>query len=85
LIGNKENNLEFVKSYLEILNEELENYLDHAIDEYNNIKPHYFHKIYTPTEIYNQPELKNTKLYFEKLNKERIANNKNYSCGKVCP
>ena len=65
--------------------EELENYLDHAIDEYNNIKPHYFHKIYTPTEIYNQPELKNTKLYFEKLNKERIANNKNYSCGKVCP
>lgn len=65
--------------------EELENYLDHAIDEYNNIKPHYFHKIYTPTEIYNQPELKNTKLYFEKLNKERIVHNKNYSCGKVCP
>ena len=85
MIGNKENNLEFVKSYLEILNEELENYLDHAIDEYNNIKPHYFHKIYTPTEIYNQPELKNTKLYFEKLNKERIVHNKNYSCGKVCP
>ena len=30
--------------------EELENYLDQVIDEYNNIKPHYFHKIYTPTE-----------------------------------
>lgn len=25
--------------------EELEKYLDYAIDEYNNIKPHYFHKI----------------------------------------
>ena len=65
--------------------EELENYLAIAINEYNTIKPHYFHKIYTPTEIYEQPELKNTKLLFDKINKDRIANNKNYSCGKVCP
>jgi len=36
-------------------------------------------------EIYEQPELKNTKLLFDKINKDRIANNKNYSCGKVCP
>ena len=65
--------------------EELENYLAIAINEYNTIKPHYFHKIYTPTEIYEQSELKNTKLLFDKINKDRIANNKNYSCGKVCP
>ena len=63
--------------------EELENYLDHAIDEYNNIKPHYFHKIYTPTEIYNQTRTKKTpNSILKKLNKERIVHNKNYSCGK---
>lgn len=44
--------------------EELEKYSDYTIDEYNNIKPHYFHKIYTPTEIYNQPKLKNTTTLF---------------------
>lgn len=39
-------------------------HLAFAIDEYNNIKPHYFHKIYTPTEIYNQPKLKKHQTHF---------------------
>ena len=63
---------------------ELEPYITKSIIEYNSIKPHYFHKIYTPDEIFNKPELKETKLLFETLNKERMAANKAFACGKVC-
>ena len=82
------NNRILKQSYLngKTLNfEELEVCLWSSINEYNQEKPHYIHQIYTPDEIFTKPELKNTKVFFENLNKERIANNKTYSCGKVCP
>lgn len=63
----------------------LEDYVNKSYIEYNGIKPHYFHKIYTPDEIYENPELKDTKLFFETLNKERIATDQAFVCGKVCP
>ncbi|WP_143093329.1 DDE-type integrase/transposase/recombinase [Halpernia frigidisoli] len=64
---------------------ELKNHVDKSYLEYNGVKPHYFHKIYTPDEIYENPKLKDTKIFFAKLNKERIATNKNFVCSKGCP
>lgn len=63
---------------------ELTRYISESIQEYNSEKPHYVHKIYTPDEVFENPELKDTKLFFDKLNQQRILDNKNYSCGKVC-
>ena len=81
------NNKIFKQTYLkdrEITEKELHNYIAKSIKEYNSEKPHYVHKIYTPDEIHNNHELKNTKLVFEKLNQQRIQDNQNYSCGMVC-
>ena len=80
------NNRILKQSYLKdkkLTQEELPNYIAESMKEYNSEKPHYTHKIYTPDEIYKKPELKNTKLFFDKLNQQRIQNNKNYSCGRV--
>lgn len=82
------NNKILKQTYLKntVLNSsELEGYINNSITEYNNEKPHYFHKIYTPDEVYENPELKDTKIFFDNLNKERIAANKTFVCGKVCP
>ncbi|MFC6269814.1 DDE-type integrase/transposase/recombinase [Frigoriflavimonas asaccharolytica] len=82
------NNRILKQTYLkevELSSIELENYISQSITEYNSEKPHYFHKIYTPDEIYENPELKDTKIFFAQLNKERIAANKAFVCRKVCP
>ena len=70
---------------IELSSIELEAYISQSIIEYNSEKPHYFHKIYTPDEVYGNPELKDTKIFFDNLNKERIAANKAFVCIKVCP
>ena len=36
------------------------------------------------SQIFENPELKDTKLFFDKLNQKRIHDNKNYSCEKAC-
>ena len=63
---------------------ELPDYISDSIKEYNSEKPHYVHKIYTPDEVFKNPELKDTKLFFDKLNQKRIQDNKGYSCAKSC-
>ena len=63
----------------------LKDHVSKSYTEYNSVKPHYFHEIYTPDEIFKNPELKDTKLFFKTLNKERIVANKAFVCGKVCP
>lgn len=81
------NNRILKQTYLknvELSSIELEPYINKSINEYNGVKPHYFHKMYTPDEIYETPELKETKIFFEKLNKERITSNKSFVCGKAC-
>lgn len=81
------NNRILKQTYLknkELTQEDLPDYISKSINEYNSEKPHYVHKIYTPDEIHRNPELKNTKLLFDKLNQQRIQENQNYSCGKVC-
>lgn len=81
------NNRILKQTYLknkDLTSAELSDYISESIKEYNSEKPHYSHKIHTPDEIHDKPELKNTKLVFEKLNQQRIQDNQNYSCGKVC-
>lgn len=58
-------------------------YLGKSMKEYNGIKPHYYDKIYTPDEVYENPKLIDIQIFFEKLNNERIAANKAFVCGKV--
>jgi hypothetical protein len=62
----------------------LPNYIADSIKEYNSDKPNYIHKIYTPDEIYEEPELKETQLFFDKLNEQKIQNNRNCTGGKAC-
>ena len=81
------NNRILKQTYLkdkELTQEELSDYISESIKEYNSEKPHYAHKIYTPDEIYENAELKNATLFFDKLNQQRKQDNQNYSCGKVC-
>jgi len=42
----------------QILSSNIEQELEFFIDDYNNNRPHYIHKIYTPDEIFQNPELK---------------------------
>ena len=46
--------------------------------------PHYAPWIYTPDKIHQNPELKQTKPFLQKVNQNRIAENKSYSCEKGC-
>ena len=81
------NNRILKQTYLkdkELTQKELPDYITESIKEYNSEKPHYAHKIYTPNEVYEKPELKDTKLIFDNLNQQRMEDNKSYSCGKVC-
>ena len=54
--------------------------LEFFIEDYNNNRPCYKHRIYTPNEIHNDPELASIKLVLQKSNQERLAENKNYCC-----
>ena len=58
--------------------------LKFSIEDINTRRPHYAHLIYTPDEVHQNPELKQTKPFLQKVNQNRIAENKNYSCEKGC-
>ncbi|MFT3919995.1 DDE-type integrase/transposase/recombinase [Cloacibacterium sp.] len=58
--------------------------LKFSIEDINTRRPHYAHLIYTPEEIHQNPELKQTKPFLQKVNQNRIAENKSYSCEKGC-
>lgn len=58
--------------------------LKFSIEDINTRRPHYAHLIYTPDEIHQNPELKQTKPFLQKVNQNRIAENKSYSCEKGC-
>lgn len=50
-----------------------------SIEDYNQEKPHYIHKWYTPNEIYNNPQLKDVKPHNYTI-KDRIIENKKFCC-----
>ncbi len=73
-----------MKSYYfrskEILSTTIYQELKFFIEDYNNNRPCYKHKIYTPNEVHNNPELANFKLVLENSNQQRLEENRNFCC-----
>ncbi|WP_298507529.1 DDE-type integrase/transposase/recombinase [uncultured Kordia sp.] len=73
-----------MKSYYfrikKILSTTIHQELDFFVENYNDEKPCNKHKIYTPSEVHENPKLAKAKLVLSKSNKERLEYNKNYCC-----
>ena len=55
-----------------------------AIEDINCKRPHYAHLIYTPDEIYQNPELKTKYPDLKAIKAKRISNNLTYKCNEEC-
>ncbi|MDI1256696.1 MAG: DDE-type integrase/transposase/recombinase [Flavobacterium sp.] len=64
----------------EILSTTIHEELKFFIDDYNNNRPCDKHKIYTPNEVHQNPELANIKIVLDKSNQQRLEENRNYCC-----
>ena len=73
-----------MKSYYfrskEILSTTIYQEVKFFIDNYNNFRPCYKHRIYTPSEVHANPELANVKLVLEKSNQKRLKENRKFCC-----
>ena len=58
--------------------------VDFFVNDYNNVRPHYEHKIYTPNEIFRTPSLKQIRPILEKSYKARLTANQLTSCENNC-
>lgn len=67
-----------------ILASTLKREVDFFVDDYNNVRPHYEHKIYTPSEIHNNQALKNIKPKLKNAFKTRVDDNRKTSCVSKC-
>ncbi len=67
----------------EISSNNIQQELDYFVNDYNNNRPHYAHTLYTPQEIYDQPELKDVKPKLDKINQDRIEANRNFCCKEI--
>ncbi|MBS1549725.1 MAG: transposase family protein [Bacteroidetes bacterium] len=72
----------FLRSQGEIHSHEFHKVIDYFVKDYNSVRPHYQHQMYTPDEIHLNPELANIKPTLERINKERLEANRT-SCCKV--
>ena len=72
----------FLRNYGDIHSNEFHKVIDFFAKDYDSVRPHYQHQIYTPNEVHFNPELANSKPQLERINKERLKNNRN-SCCKV--
>ena len=72
----------FLRNYGDIHSNEFHKVIDFFTKDYDSVRPHYQHQIYTPNEVHFNPELANSKPLLERINKERLKNNRN-SCCKV--
>jgi len=64
----------------QILSTTLKHELDFFIQDYNYNRPLGYHKIYTPDEVYQNPDLKNVNPTILKANKNRIKTNQQFCC-----
>lgn len=64
----------------EILSTTIYEELKFFIEDYNNNRPCDKHKIYTPDEVHQNPELANIKIVLDKSNQQRLEDNRNYCC-----
>jgi len=67
-----------------ILSSTIEKEMEFFVRDYNTMRPHYEHKIYTPCEIHDNPKLKDVRPTIASARKDRIASNKKRSCIKKC-
>tara|TARA_R110002072_G_scaffold298710_1_gene473037 strand:- start:49052 stop:49615 length:564 start_codon:yes stop_codon:yes gene_type:complete len=67
-----------------ILSTSIHQEVDFFVNDYNNLRPHYEHKIYTPNEIFRTPSLKQIKPILEKSYKTRLKANQLTSCENNC-
>jgi transposase InsO family protein len=76
-----------MKSYYfrskEILSTTINEELKFFIEDYNNNRPCHKHKIYTPNEIHQNPELADIKIVLNKSNLQRLEENRNYCCRQI--
>ena len=72
----------FLHSRGDVHSRDIHNVIEYFVKDYNSVRPHYQHWIYTPDEIHLKPELANLKPVFERINKERLEANRT-SCCKV--
>lgn len=67
-----------------ISSENFPNELSKAIEDINYKRPHYAHLIYTPREVYQNPELKKTLPKLQELKQQRLLENQRLSCDTSC-
>jgi hypothetical protein len=67
-----------------ILSSTINEEVDFFVKDYNNVRPNYEHKIYTPNEIFKTPSLKQIKPILEKSYKARLTSNQLTSCENNC-
>ncbi|WP_228430231.1 hypothetical protein, partial [Chryseobacterium limigenitum] len=72
----------FLRNYGDIHSNEFHKVIEFFVRDYNSIRPHYQHQIYTPDEIHDNPEFINIITHLERINKERLQANRE-SCCKV--
>lgn len=70
----------FLRSNGEIHSKDFHKLIEFFVKDYNSVRPHYQHWTYTPDEIHSQPELINIRPYLERINKERLENNRTFCC-----
>ncbi len=54
--------------------------MQYFVTDYNHIRLHYAHLIYTPDELHDNPQCINAKPVLERINKERLANKRKSCC-----
>ncbi len=67
-----------------IISTTIEREVDFFVYDYNNVRPHYEHKIYTPNEIYRNQSLKDVKPKLKNAFQNRLKSNRVTSCIKNC-
>ena len=70
--------------YRDILSDAIKKEVDFFVQDYNEIRPHYEHGIFTPGEIHNRQELQNCKPALNKARKHRLKANREYRCIMGC-
>ncbi len=70
--------------YRDILSDKILPEVDFFVTDYNEIRPHYEHEIFTPNEIHSNQKLKDCKPELNKVRKHRVDINRNYQCIMGC-
>ena len=82
-----EGHFKILKRYLrsrgEIYSKDIHDEIAYFINDYNNCRPNYKHKIYTPNEVYENPNLSNVKLVLSQVNQERLETNRMSCCKEI--